>query len=125
MSDIEQQRRALPPDGMLQSAGGQIPNLTPAQYDQAHYSDEFAADVLPIIDAHKGYFTAYDIKQKPIWLEKLVDLGIITIHKSTRHDGHYYKPVPGLTRAFCLTALALRDERRKRMAERAKDGAGS
>ena len=125
MSDLEQQRRALKPDPdqRSMSGGGQIPSLTRQQWEKANYSDEFAADVLPLIDSGKNWFTAYDIKQKPVWLEGLTSIGIITIHKSTKHDGHYYKPVPGLTRAFCLTALALRDERRRTMAERTPRGA--
>ncbi len=99
------------------SLGGNVPQLTRPQYDQANYSDEFAKDLLPIIDSGKPWFTAYDIKQKPIWLETLVELGIITLHKSANHDGHYYKCVPRLTRAFCLTALALREERKSGKSE--------
>lgn len=100
-------------------------NLTPAQYDQAKTAHQFAIDLLPIIDSGKTWFTSYDIKHMPVWLENIVRVGVITKHKSTKHNGYYYRIVPGLTRAFCRTAIALRDERVKAMQERAWDGEAS
>lgn len=109
--DLESQRRAQRPDPNQRSmnGGGQIPQLTPAQYDLARYNDSIAEDIMREWD--KGYFTAFSLKQKPIALEPLLAQGVLTIHKSTKHDGNYYKPT-AITRAWCLTSLALADERR-------------
>lgn len=104
--------------GMSGSMGGGWPTPTREQCALAQYHDEFAKDVLPLIDSGKNWFTAYEIRQHPPALAPLVDAKVITIHKSTQHDGHYYKTTP-VTRKFCLVALALREERCKRMAERA------
>ena len=100
--------RQDPATGNFLSNGPGI-NLTPAQRDLATYNDSIAEDIMR--EWSKGYFTAFSLKQKPVALKPLVDLGILTIHKSTKHDGHYYKPT-AVTRAWCLCSLALADERR-------------
>jgi hypothetical protein len=90
--------------------------LTPEQREKAQYADEFAQDVLALMDSGKRWFTAFEIKQKPdssLMLD-LEQVGVITKHKSGKHDGHYYKLCP-VARSFCLTALALRDERGKKL----------
>ncbi len=114
MTDIERQRRAQQPDVPL-NGGGQIPVLTGLQRELAFFADEMAEALLPMIDQGKTWFTAYDIRQKPEFLTSYVTAGLLTKHKSAKHDGHYFKCVPLLTRVMLLAALALRDERRKAM----------
>jgi hypothetical protein len=125
MSDLEQQRRALPQEWPERSVsgGGQIPNLTPAQREQAQFADLFAEEVLKLLSKGKNWFTAYEVREKPegSLLLNLEKVGVITKHKSTQHDGHYYKLCP-IARVFALTALALRDERRRTMQERTGGG---
>ena len=110
-NDLESQRRAQRPDLTQRSlnGGGQIPQLTHAQRDLAAYNDSIAEDIMREWD--KGYFTTFSLKQKPIALAPLLAQGILTIHKSAKHDGNYYKPT-AVTRAWCNTSLALADERR-------------
>jgi hypothetical protein len=126
MSNLEQQRRALRQEWPERSVsgGGQIPALTPEQRAAAHHADALADTLLPILDGGKKWFTAYDVREQRAGtlLHDLERVGIITKHKSTNHDGYYYKPT-NLTRPFLLTALALRDERIKAMQERADAGA--
>jgi len=107
-------------DPLSGSRGGQIPTLTltPAQRSHAWCCDELADTLLPMMDGGKNWFTAYDIRQKPEFLSPLVDSGILTKHKSAKHDGHYYKTTH-ITRPFLLCALALRDERGRAAKERA------
>lgn len=99
-----------PITGSLRGYGGAGNWVTPEMRSHAFFCDDFAQQLLPILDSGKSWFTAYEIRQKPEFLEPLVTLGVITKHKSTKHDGHYYKRTPA-TRPFLLTALALRDER--------------
>lgn len=109
-----------PVTGNVRGHAAGVPSLTGEQRRIAFVCDELANDLLPIIDGGKTWFTAYSIKQKPQFLDPLVSLGIFTKHKSQKHDGHYYKTTY-LTRPFLLTALALRDERRRAMQERPAD----
>lgn len=95
---------------VLCSGGGQIPTLTAAQRDQANYSDEFALSLLPLLDNGRNWFTAHEVWQSKGALDKLIDCGVITKHKSNSHDGHYYRTTP-VCRAFCMCAVELRKER--------------
>jgi len=104
-------------DPLRGTRGGQIPNLTHAQYDLARYADSVAENLMREMSAGRSYFTAFSLKQKPPALKPLVDLNILTIHKSQKHDGNYYKPT-AVTRAWCLTSLALAQERKRAFAER-------
>lgn len=127
MSDLEQQRRAYnnwgKNDYVPRSAGapyvkvrGSYPGmmLTPEQRAVAEIADPFAEAALALLDQHKPWFTAWEVKEKPegTVLLRLEETGVITKHKSANHDGHYYRFQP-VARSFCLTSLALRDKRRR------------
>lgn len=118
--------RADPVTGNLTGASGSMGganHVTPEMREQAFFCGDLAADLLPILDSGKSWFTAYEIRQMPAFLAVLVDVGVITKHQSAKHNGHYYKPTAA-TRPFLLTALALRDERIKSQQERAEGSEG-
>ena len=110
--------------GMSGSMGGNMTNLTPEQRQLATYHDTEADDILRALDKGTRWFTAFGIRCMKRDLDRLVDAGILTKHQSQNHDGHYYKPTM-LTRPWCLTALALRDERCRLLKERTEGGQGS
>lgn len=126
MSDLEQQRRDYDAWGKndyvprVRWSGNN--NLTPEQRSLAERRDGMADPILAALDEGLRWFTAYRINSMPYGLDLLVEAGILTKHKSQSHDGHYYKPTY-ITRPWCLTALALRAERCKRLKERA-EGSG-
>lgn len=118
--------RQDPITGNLTGASGSMGganHVTPQMREQAFFCGDLADNLLPILDSGKSWFTAYEIRQMPAFLAVLVDVGVITKHQSTKHNGHYYKPTAA-TRPFLLTALALRDERIKSQQERAEGSAG-
>jgi hypothetical protein len=105
--DLESQRRALKPDsGMLVASGGGI-NLTPEQ--RALAEDKTSWPFATKLDQlGQDWFTRHGLNLTPSQMsivQRGCELGIF------RKDDHkeYWKRTP-LTRAWLLTALALRDE---------------
>ena len=109
MSDIEQQRRALRQEWPERSVsgGGQIPNLTPEQYALAQDKNAWLlADEIHHLDA--SWFTRHGLHLTPSQMnivQRGCGLGIFK--KSAAKE--YWRKTP-ITRAWVLTALALRDE---------------
>jgi hypothetical protein len=110
-----------PETGNLRSFPAGVPTLTAEQRRMAETRDGEADGLLIALDSGKRYFTAYQLKTKRDGLDELANAGIITKHKSEQHDGHYYRSTY-LTRPWCLTALALRAERVRALAERTRQG---
>ncbi len=108
-------------DELRGTRGGQVPNLTTEQHNAATYGCAVADDLLKALDKGKRTFTAYGIGCKHDDLTPLVECGVLTKHKSGEHDGFYYR-ANHLTRQWCLTSLALRDERVHNLKARTTDG---
>lgn len=108
-------------DPLSGTRGGQIHNLTPEQRSMAERRCGEADGLLQALNEKRTWFTAFQLNTFPTGLDELVRVGVLTKHKSQNHDGHYYKPT-ALTRPWCLTALALRDERVAALKERAEGG---
>lgn len=121
VSNLEEQRRNYRDNSPVPIAAGPWnANLTPEQRRLAEYRDGVADALLAALDEGLRWFTAYRLKSFPYTLDLLAEAGILTKHKSRNHDGHYYKPTY-LTRNWCLTALALRAERVKRLQKRTEE----
>lgn len=103
--------------GMSGSMGGGVPNLTPEMRHEAEYHCGIADDLLAYLDQGHRYFTCYKLRMTHHDLEPLVKTGVVIKEKSQNHDGFFYRVTP-YTRPWCLTALALRQERLKRMGEK-------
>jgi len=88
-----------------------IPALTTAQRDRCYLGVAEAHALLDAMDKGAQYFTAFSVGCFKETLDPLVELGLLTKHKSQKTNGWYYRPIPKLTRVWCLTALAMRDER--------------
>lgn len=137
MSDLEAQRRAYdnwaPKDLVRRGHGApyvQVPGcypgvvLNPEQRRVAELRCGEADELLVALDKGERFFTAFRLKSFPHSLDKLVDVGVLTKHKSEKHDGHYYKAT-NVTRSWVLTAIALREERCRILKARAELGEGS
>ncbi len=125
MSDLEQQRRALPPDGMLQSAGGQVPNLIPAQRALADSFHGFllASAIDRLAKEGKRYFSRGSTGASSGVMQVIQDGEALGLWKANA-DKPYWTHTH-LTNAWVNTSFALHAERAKSEQERAKDGAGS
>lgn len=105
---------------ILTSGGGvAVGNLTPAQRHLAVYRDDYAISILAALDKGETWFTSYSLSAMKPALDELAEAGVLTKHESTQHAGrHYYKPT-AICRNWCHTAIALRKERCRLLAERA------
>ncbi len=115
--------RIDPHTGDVLAGGGGVgtSNLTADQRNLAVFRDADADSILHAIDIGLAtYFTAFALRSKRDKLDELAAAGILTKHESTQHAGSFYYKPTAITRNWCLTAIALRQERCRLLAERAR-----